>query len=176
MQPLLIPGFPPLPLVSTVELSNNLLAILTDMSEDTDFYSKNRLLPESWNATAARTTIVLWFITVVVDLALTTRTATLQLAEHSRVQEQLEGKRRVRAQGQVKEEAETEEEAALERRLSASRDTLHSTTLSWLKFFFDFGVALPSLYRQQNEREGLVQFMGCASAVVATCKLALAVK
>ena len=176
VQPLLIPGFPPLPLLSTVELSNNLLAIATDMSEDTDFYTKQRLLPEGWNATAARTTIVLWFFTVVIDLALTTRAAALQLEEHTHVQQQLDRKRRVKAQGQVKEEAGAEDEAALERRLASSRDGLYNTSLTWLKFFFDFGVALPSLYRQQSEREGLVQFMGCASAVVATYKLILAVK
>ena len=173
VQPLLLPGLPPLPLLSTVELSNNVLAVLTDMSEDVDFYSKQRLLPERWNARAARTTIVLWFITVVVDLALTTRAAAVQLEEHHQLQWKAEREAREDGGG-AKGSAESAE--ALERRLAASRAVLFNTALTWLKFFFDFGVALPSFYGQQTQREGLVQAMGCLSAVVATYKLILAVK
>ena len=156
---LLLPPLPPLPLLSTVELVNNVLAILTDVSDDVDWYSRHRLLPERLSAAAARTTIVLWFITVVVDLALTTRTVALQLA---RLQ-------RCRLQGPQGAEARSAE-------LAACTEAVHSAALSWLKFAADFGVALPSLFRQQNEREGVVQFMGCLSAAVATYKLCLAVK
>ena len=158
--PLRVLGLPPLPLLATVELLNSLLAILTDVSDDVDWYSKHLLLPKRWNATAARTTIVLWFVTVLVDLALSTRTAALHYQQLQR--------------------AENESSGATREQLLAARaarsDVLYGSVLTWLKFFFDFGVALPSVLEQQTEREGLVQAMGCMSAVVATYKLILAVK
>ena len=196
--PLHIPGLPPLPLLSTVELSNSLLAILTDLSDDTDWYSKHTLLPVSWNATAARTTIVLWFVTVVIDLALSTRTAAIQYQQLQEAEEALQrddssdsssssgsgsGKNNnasgslatSTASSPVPGSASSVRSQLLATRAARS-DVLYNSGLTWLKFFFDFGVALPSVLEQQTEREGLVQAMGCLSAVVATYKLVLAVK
>ena len=112
-------------------------------------------------------------MTVVVDLALSSRAAALQSLECAALQRQLEEAQRRAARGDSG--AKGADAEALERRLSAARATLHSARLTWLKFAFDMGVALPSFYQQQTQREGLVQFMGCASALVATYKLVLAV-
>ena len=196
--PLHLPGLPPLPLLSTVELSNSLLAILTDLSDDTDWYSKHTVLPASWNATAARTTIVLWFVTVVIDLALSTRSAAIQLQQLHEAEEALQrhdsadssnssssgssGKNNNATASVAASTASPPLASAssVRSQLLATRaarsDVLYNGVLTWLKFFFDFGVALPSVLEQQTEREGLVQAMGCLSAVVATYKLVLAVK
>ena len=173
--PLHVPGLPPLPLLSTVELVNSVLAILTDMSDDIDWYSKHTLLPKSWNATAARTTIVLWFVTVIVDLALSTRTAAIQYQQLQEAEAQLERASAADKNNNTQQLADPAR-AQLVAARTARSDVLYNSVLTWLKFFFDFGVALPSVLEQQTEREGLVQAMGCMSALVATYKLILAVK
>ena len=174
--PLHVPGLPPLPLLSIVELSNSLLAILTDMSDDVDWYSKHTLLPKRWNATAARATIVMWFVTVIVDLALSTRAATIQYQQLKQTEADIE-----RANTQLSHNSNSDTSSSTSSQqlvaLRAARsDALYNSVLTWLKFFFDFGVAVPSVLEQQSEREGLVQAMGCLSALVATYKLVLAVK
>ena len=179
--PLHVPGLPPLPLLSTVEVVNSVLAILTDMSDDVDWYSKHLMLPKEWNATAARTTIVLWFVTVVVDLALSTRTASLQYQQLHEAENDIErgggtdrNNQYTSASSSAQPNEKTREQLIAVR--TARSDVLYNSVLTWLKFFFDFGVALPSVLEQQTEREGLVQAMGCMSALVATFKLILAVK
>ena len=174
--PLLLPGLPPLPLLATVELVNSVLAILTDMSDDVDWYSKHLLLPKRWNATAARTTIVLWFVTVLVDLSLSTRTAAIQYQQLQDAELELERASSGTHTNSTAATAEPQRVQQLAAARAARGSVLYGSVLTWLKFFFDFGVALPSVLEQQTEREGLVQAMGCMSALVATYKLILAVK
>ena len=119
---------------------------------------------------------MLWFITVVVDLALSTRSAAIHYQQLQRAEADIEGADTRKADNT----STTSQSLAAREQLIAARaarqEVLRNSVLTWLKFFFDFGVALPSVMQQQAEREGLVQSMGCLSALVATYKLVLAVK
>lgn len=144
---LCLPGMKPLPFWSTLELVNSLIAIATDMSDDCDWYSKHRVLPAAWNARFARTTVVLWFITVFGDIAISTR-----------------------ALMNAKDAASKQPEDA------SKAEAVEGASLTLIKFLADFGVALPTYLQQQSKYDGIVQSMGAISALVGVYKILLTAK
>ena len=62
-----------LPWLSSVELMDLSIAVLTDMTDDLEWLSKYRLFPSRWGYFSGRLAMAFWFTTVLLDLALTFR-------------------------------------------------------------------------------------------------------
>jgi hypothetical protein len=79
-----------LPWLSSVELLDLTLAILTDMADDCEWLSRYRLFPTELGRKAGRISVTLWCTTVVLDLMLTARILRHYHYQRSQIMRQIE--------------------------------------------------------------------------------------